>query len=46
MKLGWRPELDDLPTMIEHAHNWERKLIAATTATPAAYQERAVVVGR
>jgi UDP-glucose 4-epimerase len=31
MKLGWRPELDDLPTMIEHAHNWESKLIAATT---------------
>jgi UDP-glucose 4-epimerase len=26
MKLGWKPELNDLPRMIEHAHNWEKKL--------------------
>ena len=26
MKLGWKPELNDLPKMIEHAHNWEKKL--------------------
>jgi UDP-glucose 4-epimerase len=24
--LGWRPEFDHLPTIIEHALNWERKL--------------------
>jgi UDP-glucose 4-epimerase len=23
LKLGWKPELNDLPKMIEHAHNWE-----------------------
>jgi UDP-glucose 4-epimerase len=28
MKLGWEPELNDLPTMIEHAHDWEKKLTA------------------
>jgi UDP-glucose 4-epimerase len=28
MKLGWEPELNDLPTMIEHAHSWEKKLTA------------------
>jgi UDP-glucose 4-epimerase len=28
MKLGWKPELSDLPKMIEHAHNWEKKLTA------------------
>jgi UDP-glucose 4-epimerase len=28
MKLGWRPELNDLLKMIEHAHNWEKKLTA------------------
>jgi UDP-glucose 4-epimerase len=26
MKLGWKPELNDLPTMIAHALEWERKL--------------------
>ena len=26
MKLGWEPELDDLPTMIEHAYSWEKIL--------------------
>jgi UDP-glucose 4-epimerase len=25
--LGWRPELDDLPTIVEHALRWERRLI-------------------
>jgi UDP-glucose 4-epimerase len=30
MKLGWEPELNDLPTMIEHAHDWEKKLTAVT----------------
>ncbi|MEH2595580.1 UDP-glucose 4-epimerase [Bradyrhizobium sp. AZCC 1577] len=24
MKLGWKPELNDLPTMIEHAHNGKK----------------------
>ena len=28
MKMGWNPELNDLPKMIEHAHNWEKKLTA------------------
>jgi UDP-glucose 4-epimerase len=28
IKLGWEPELNDLPTMIEHAHDWEKKLTA------------------
>jgi UDP-glucose 4-epimerase len=28
MKLGWKPELNDLPTMIKHAHDWEKKLTA------------------
>lgn len=32
MRLGWTPELDDLPTMIKHAHNWEKRLSAGTTA--------------
>jgi UDP-glucose 4-epimerase len=26
MKLGWKPELNDLPTMIDDALKWERKL--------------------
>jgi UDP-glucose 4-epimerase len=30
MKLGWEPELNDLPTMIKHAHDWEKKLTAVT----------------
>ena len=29
MKLGWEPKLNDLATMIEHAHDWEKKLTAA-----------------
>ena len=28
--LGWRPELDDLPTIVAHALAWERKLRART----------------
>jgi len=31
MKLGWNPELNDLPKMIEHAHNWEKKLCGKAT---------------
>jgi UDP-glucose 4-epimerase len=31
MKLGWNPELNDLPKMIEHAHNWEKNLSAMAT---------------
>ena len=27
-KLGWRPELNDLSTMIEHAYRWEENLAA------------------
>jgi len=26
--LGWRPQLDDLPTIVRHALAWERKLMA------------------
>lgn len=26
--LGWKPELNDLPTMIEHALRWEESLVA------------------
>ena len=33
MKLGWKPELNDLPKMIEHAYSWEKKLTAVATAT-------------
>jgi UDP-glucose 4-epimerase len=28
MSLGWKPELDDLSKMIEHAHDWEKTLTA------------------
>jgi UDP-glucose 4-epimerase len=28
VKLGWKPELDDLPKIVEHAHKWEKKLTA------------------
>jgi UDP-glucose 4-epimerase len=31
MKLGWKPELNDLPTMIEHAHSWEKNLTAGAS---------------
>ncbi|MDB5500848.1 MAG: UDP-glucose 4-epimerase [Tardiphaga sp.] len=27
--LGWKPELNDLPTMIEHAYRWEQGLAAS-----------------
>lgn len=37
IELGWKPELDDLPLMIAHAHNWEKKL--ATVAMAARGQE-------
>jgi UDP-glucose 4-epimerase len=26
MKLGWQPELSDLPKIVEHAYEWEKKL--------------------
>ena len=29
LKLGWKPEVNDLPTMISHAYEWERKLVIA-----------------
>ncbi|MCA6122031.1 UDP-glucose 4-epimerase GalE [Bradyrhizobium sp. WSM 1704] len=29
MKLGWQPRFNDLPTMIEHAYKWEKRLVAA-----------------
>jgi UDP-glucose 4-epimerase len=32
VRLGWKPELNDLPTMIEHAYRWEK--ILATKAGP------------
>jgi UDP-glucose 4-epimerase len=25
-RLGWQPKLDDLPTIVRHAYDWERKL--------------------
>jgi UDP-glucose 4-epimerase len=25
MRLGWKPEFDNLPTMIQHAFNWEKR---------------------
>jgi UDP-glucose 4-epimerase len=30
--LGWKPELNDLPTMIEHAYRWERSLESGLAA--------------
>jgi UDP-glucose 4-epimerase len=26
MHLGWKPTLDDLPTIVRHAYNWEKNL--------------------
>src|SRR5260370_39923183 len=26
MRLGWKPELDDLPTIVRHAYDWEKNL--------------------
>jgi UDP-glucose 4-epimerase len=26
MRLGWKPVLNDLPTIVRHAYDWERKL--------------------
>jgi UDP-glucose 4-epimerase len=26
MRLGWRPELNDLATIVQHAYEWEKKL--------------------
>ena len=31
VRLGWKPELNDLPTMIEHAYRWEQILAAKST---------------
>ena len=25
--LGWKPQRDDLPTIVQHALGWERKLM-------------------
>lgn len=44
IRLGWTPELDDLPAMIEHACNWERRLMAAATGNPRAPSSAAVRV--
>lgn len=30
IRLGWTPRLDDLPTMIEHAWDWEKRLAASS----------------
>jgi UDP-glucose 4-epimerase len=30
-RLGWRPELDDLETIVDHALRWERNLLARAT---------------
>ncbi len=32
MKLGWRPELNDLRHMIAHAHSWEKQLAVVAAA--------------
>jgi UDP-glucose 4-epimerase len=32
VSLGWKPELNDLSKMIEHACNWEKKLASVETA--------------
>jgi UDP-glucose 4-epimerase len=29
LSLGWKPKLNDLPKMIEHACNWERRLMTS-----------------
>jgi UDP-glucose 4-epimerase len=26
MRLGWKPELNDLPTIVQHAYDWEKNL--------------------
>ena len=26
LALGWKPQFDDLPAIIEHAYNWQRTL--------------------
>jgi hypothetical protein len=31
VSLGWKPELNDLSKMIEHARNWEKKLASVET---------------
>jgi UDP-glucose 4-epimerase len=31
VRLGWKPELNDLPMMIEHAYRWEQILAARPT---------------
>jgi UDP-glucose 4-epimerase len=35
--LGWRPRLDDLATIVEHAIGWERKLMARTGTASGAH---------
>jgi UDP-glucose 4-epimerase len=32
VSLGWKPELNDLSKMIEHARNWEKKLASVEMA--------------
>lgn len=43
MRFGWAPELDDLPTMIEHAYNWERQLSAGLMTSREQYPTADVV---
>ena len=31
--LGWRPKLDDLDTIVDHALAWERQLLGSVPAT-------------
>jgi len=26
MRLGWKPKLNDLPTIVRHAYDWEKNL--------------------
>jgi UDP-glucose 4-epimerase len=34
-ELGWRPQFDDLPTIVAHALGWERKLMATRGSSSA-----------
>ena len=42
IRLGWAPRFDDLPTMIEHAWDWEKHLMSSSMT---AYRQSPVPVG-
>lgn len=45
LSLGWKPKLNDLPKMIEHACNWERRLMASVATARRGQASTAVNVG-